>query len=49
MLKGSLGVEVWQEGRFVGRLTRKGETVDEVAAVKHSRGSAQPEESTPVL
>jgi len=33
MLKGSLGVEAWQEERLVGRFSRRRETVDEVAAV----------------
>jgi hypothetical protein len=30
MLKGSMGVEVWQEDRLVGRLTHRRETVDQV-------------------
>jgi hypothetical protein len=38
MLKGSLGVEVWQEDRLVGRLTQKREAFDEVIGGQSDHG-----------
>ena len=40
MLKGSTGIEVWQEDRLVGRFSQRRETVDEVATVPRRGGES---------
>jgi len=48
MLRGRIGIEVWHKDRLVGRLTQKGEAVDEIRPDRNIASSdAGPEHRRP--
>jgi hypothetical protein len=50
MLRGRVGIEVWRKDRLIGRLTQKGEAVDEIRPDRNAASSeARSERNRPPL